>query len=146
VRVAGGVVEMSVGKARLLEATREFGGDSLRDLHVFTEGNYEAIYLRDDIEAHLEDIDVPKYIDNERYGYITRATYEDLHYTEYRYTVRGFEGFEQFRTFLGPDHDIGVMASFDQGGAHDSWLTLQERLEAVLETVGIDALRPAETD
>lgn len=140
------MADVSVGKARLLETTREFGGDSLRDLHVFTEQSYEAIYLRDDVEAHLEEIDVGKYIDNERYGYITRATYEDLHYTEYRYTVRGFDGFEQFRTFLGPNHDVGVMASFDQGGDHGEWLALQERLEALIEELGVDALQPAPRD
>lgn len=136
---------MGVGKSRLLDTTREFGGSALRDFHVFTTEAHEAIYLRDDVEDNIADVSLEKYIDNERYGYVTRATYEDLHYTQYRYTVRGFAGFEQFRTFLGTDRDLGVLASFDQGSDHDDWLALQERLEAVVEDVGIDALLPEAT-
>lgn len=141
----GVVVVMGVGKSRLLDTTRAFGGAALRDLHVFTTEDHEAIYLRDDVEDHISDVSLEKYIDNERYGYVTRATYEDLHYTEYRYTVRGFAGFEQFRTFLGPDRNLGVLASFDQGSDHEGWLALQERLEAVVAEGGVEALLPEAT-
>lgn len=133
---------MTVGKSRLLDTTREFGGTGLRDLHVFTTESHEALYLRDDVEENLANVSLDKYIDNERYGYVTRETYQDLHYTEYRYTVRGFGGFEQFRTFLGPENDLGVLASFDQGTEHEGWLALQERLEAVVSDVGLAQLLP----
>jgi hypothetical protein len=136
---------MGVGKSRLLDTTKAFGGSSLRDLHVFTTEAHEAIYLRDDVEDNIADVSLDKYIDNERYGYVTRATYEDLHYTKYRYTVRGFAGFEQFRTFLGPDRELGVLASFDQDSDHGGWLALQERLEKVVEEVGVEALVPEGT-
>lgn len=136
---------MSVGKSRLLDTTRTFGGSALRDLHVFTTEAHEPIYLRDDVEDNIANVSLEKYIDNERYGYVTRATYEDLHYTKYRYTVRGFAGFEQFRTFLGADRDLGVLASFDQDSDHDGWLELQERLETVVDEVGIEALLPEGT-
>lgn len=141
----GVVVVMAVGKSQLLDTTRAFGGGALRDLHVFTTEEHEPIYLRDDVEDNIADVSLEKYIDNERYGYVTRETYEDLHYTKYRYTVRGFAGFEQFRTFLGPDRQLGVLASFDQDSEHEGWLALQERLEAVVAEVGVEALQPEAT-
>lgn len=140
------VVSVSVGKSKLLDTAREFGGAALRDLHVFTTQSHEALYLRDDVAEHIADVSLERYIDNERYGYVTRETYEDLHYTEYRYTVRGFAGFEQFRTFLGPDNNLGVLASFDQESEHPGWVALHERLEAVVREVGLEGLQPGGTD
>ncbi|MFB6111416.1 MAG: hypothetical protein ABEJ35_02650 [Halobacteriaceae archaeon] len=135
------VVSVSRAKARLLDEVRAFGGDTLRDLHVFTDATYETLYLRDDVREQLADIDVPKYMDNERYGYVTRDTYEGLTYAEYRYTVRGFDQFEQFRTFVGADRTVGLLASFDQADSRD-WLSLQESLDDVVAELGIDGLRP----
>ncbi len=34
--------------------------------------------------------DISQFIDNERFGYVTRDTYETLYYADYGYTVRGW--------------------------------------------------------
>lgn len=101
----------------LLEAVRELVGASLRDVWTFDRAGQECLYVRDDVAEHLEDYDPGEFIDNERYGYITRLTYEELTYTGYEYTVRGFTQFETFRTFLddGSESPVGVLVSVDRG-------------------------------
>lgn len=132
---------MSAAEARLLDAVREETGSTLRDVHLFTAEGHEMLYLRDDVAEQLTEVDLPKYIDNERYGFVTRDTYQDLHYARYRYTVRGFAEFEQFRCFLGDGHDLGVLISLDVGHDHD-WTGLRAAIDEVVDEVGLDALRP----
>jgi len=103
---------MAQAEDRLRTAVRDVVGDSLRDVWVFGERRTRALYLRDDVEEALADHDTEPYIDNERYGYITRETYENLTYASYEYTVRGFDSFETFRTFVS---DVGVLVSYDAG-------------------------------
>jgi hypothetical protein len=93
-----------------------FAGDALRDVWVFDEDGQECLYIRDDVSTRLDGHDPERYIDNERYGFITRRTYDDLTYASYQYTVRGFDEFTTFRTFLG---GFGVLASVDRGPDHD---------------------------
>ncbi|MFC7177532.1 DUF7522 family protein [Halosegnis marinus] len=102
---------------RLLAVVREATGDALRDLWLFGEDGERAVYVRDDVAEALEGVDTDPYIDNERYGYITRATYEDLTYASYEYTVRGFDAFVTFRTFVG---GVGVLVSVDAGTDFDA--------------------------
>ncbi len=108
-------------KEALVSAFAEFGGESLRDIWLFDQSDFETLYLRDDVAAKLEEIDVSKFVDNERYGFVTRDTYDQLYYASYQYTVRGFDDFEQFRMFFsGDDRNVGVFASLDQQtGGHD---------------------------
>jgi hypothetical protein len=108
-------------KDALVSAFAEFGGEELRDIWLFDQTDFETLYLRDDVAAKLEDIDVGKFVDNERFGFITRDTYEQLYCAFYQYTVRGFGDFEQFRMFFADDErNVGVFASLDQRpGGHD---------------------------
>ena len=115
---------------RLQTAVRDIVGDPLRDLWVFGERRKRALYLRDDVAAELDDHDTEPYIDNERYGFITRETYENLTYASYEYTVRGFDAFETFRTFIG---DVGVLVSYDAGADVDA-----RKLYAALSDAGVD--------
>ncbi|MFC4551524.1 MULTISPECIES: DUF7522 family protein [Halorussus] len=122
-------------KAALVEAFSTFGGEALRDVWLFDRDDHESMYLRDDVAEKVADLDVERFVDNERYGYVTRQTYGDLYYTSYEYTVRGFDGYEQFRTFLAEDdRKVGVFASFDRrDGGYDF-----ARLYADVETVVAD--------
>ncbi|WP_255196318.1 DUF7522 family protein [Halorarius litoreus] len=95
---------------------REFAGDALRDVWTFDADGERCLYIREDVADSLDGHDPEQYIDNERYGYITRRTYNDLTYAEYQYTVRGFDEFSTFRTFI---EDVGVLASVDRGKTHD---------------------------
>lgn len=108
-------------KRALVDAFSAFGSDSLRDVWLFDQTGHEGLYLRSDVERKIGDQNVEPFIDNERYGYVTRETYSDLHYTAYEYTVRGFDTYEQFRTFLAEDdRKVGVFASFDRrDGGYD---------------------------
>ncbi|MFH5798253.1 hypothetical protein [Haladaptatus sp. CMAA 1911] len=105
-------------KEALVSAFAEFGGNSLRDIWLFDQSDYEMLFLREDVADKLEAVDVAKFIDNERFGFITQDTYDQLYYATYQYTVRGFDDFEQFRMFFDDDADddrhVGVFASLDQ--------------------------------
>ncbi|REA01362.1 hypothetical protein DEQ92_18645 [Haloferax sp. Atlit-6N] len=118
---------MSDAAARLVETFRDFGGDDLRDLWVFDHHGYEHLYLREDVSDAIGCVDISRFIDNERFGYITRDTYETLYYADYGYTVRGFDSFEQFRTFLG-DRPVGILASFDRGTDGRDFAALNDRV------------------
>ncbi|MCO8267355.1 hypothetical protein NKF06_12350 [Haloferax sp. AB510] len=121
---------MSDAAARLVKTFRDFGGDDLRDLWIFDHHGYEHLYLRADVSDALECLDVSRFIDNERFGYVTRDTYETLYYADYGYTVRGFDSFEQFRTFVG-DRPTGVLASFDRGADGRDFAALNDRVSAL---------------
>lgn len=107
---------MTGGCESFLDLFEAFAGDTLRDVWVFDEDGEECLLLRDDVAQRLDGHDPERYIDNERYGFITRSTYDDLTYASYQYTVRGFDEFTTFRTFLG---EFGVLASVDRGPDHD---------------------------
>jgi len=135
---------MNEAKDRVVSTLEAFGGDSLRDAWLFDDATRESLFLRPDVEDAIEPVDVEKYIDIERYGYVTRETYEDLHYTSYGYTVRGFSAYDQFRTFLEDGGvRIGLLASFDRvEGGHD-WAALDDRLQRLLREHPIGAFEPA---
>ncbi|KAB1196049.1 MULTISPECIES: hypothetical protein [Haloferax] len=121
---------MSDAASRIVETVRAFGGDALRDLWVFDRQGYEHLYIRADVADAIDTVDVAKFIDNERFGYVTRDTYEALYYADYGYTVRGFDTFEQFRTFVG-DGPVGMFASFDRGSSGRDFATLNDRIQAL---------------
>lgn len=99
-----------------MSALEDAGGDGLRDVWLFDETGHESLYLRPDVRDRVADLEVDRYIDNERYGYVTRETWESLHYTDYEFTIRGFDEFLLYRTFLGTGEGrVGLMASFDPG-------------------------------
>lgn len=130
-------------KRALVEAFSAFGGDSLRDVWLFDQTGHEAMYVRDDVERKIADQNVAKFIDNERYGYVTRQTYGDLHYAAYEYTVRGFDTYEQFRTFLAEDErKVGVFASFDRRDGGYDFGRLYDDVTAVAAESSTDALAP----
>lgn len=123
---------MNESKANLVDAVTEFGGDSLRDLWLFDQHDHESLYLRDDVADRIEDVDVDRHIDNERFGYVTRETYNQLNYAEYEFTIRGFDRYVQFRTFLADNGlRVGVFASFDRRDGGYNFAALQDRIEDV---------------
>ncbi|PSQ47544.1 hypothetical protein BRD15_06965 [Halobacteriales archaeon SW_6_65_15] len=131
------------GKRALVEAFDSFGGDALRDVWLFDQKGHESMYLRADVERKIDDIDVSTFVDNERYGYVTRDTYADLHYTSYEYTVRGFEGYEQFRTFLtNGEAKVGIFASFDRRDGGYDFGQLQESIATVVADYPIEDFVP----
>lgn len=130
-------------KDALVEAFSSFGSDALRDVWLFDQNGHEGVYLRDDIERKLSDVDVAKFVDNERYGYVTRETYGDLYYADYEYTVRGFDEFELFRTFLSEGDDrIGTFASFDPAERGCDYRTLHDTICDVVADYPIEAFAP----
>jgi len=133
----------SDGKQALVGEFASFGDDALRDVWLFDQDDHESMYLREDVERKIADVDVSTFVDNERYGYVTRDTYADLHYTSYEYTVRGFDGYEQFRTFLvNGEAKVGVFASFDrQKGGYD-FGDLHESIAAIVADYPIDDFAP----
>ncbi|WP_435178857.1 DUF7522 family protein [Halorussus sp. AFM4] len=120
-------------KAALVDAFSIFEGDALRDVWLFDQRDHEELYVREDVCDKITDVDVSRYVDNERYGYVTRDTYSDLHYASYEYTVRGFDGYEQFRTFLDcADARVGVFASFDRREGGYDFGALHDAIEDVV--------------
>lgn len=132
---------MADSKSELVSTLRRTGGDGLRDAWLFDEVGHESLYLRDDIASRVSELEVDRYIDNERYGYVTRETYESLHYTEYEFTIRGFDDFLQYRTFLRTvdDDHVGLMASFDPSVGID-FRALTEDLYGVFEEKPIEVV------
>ncbi|SEP25781.1 hypothetical protein SAMN04487948_1282 [Halogranum amylolyticum] len=118
----------------LVATFRSFGEGALRDVWVFDQWTHQKLYSRDDVEDRLDNCDVAGFIDNERYGYITRDTYESLYYADYKYTVRGFSSFELFRTFFADDDGrVGVIASFDHRESGYDFATLSGELQTAFE-------------
>ncbi|UPV73968.1 hypothetical protein M0R89_15690 [Halorussus limi] len=127
----------------LVEAFSTFGDDALRDVWLFDQRGHERLYLRDDVAEKIADLDVTRFVDNERYGYVTRDTYSDLYYADFAYTVRGFDGFEQFRTFLSDgDRKVGVFASFDRREGGYDFGALSDSLAEVVADYPVDAFGP----
>lgn len=130
--------------SRLLDRIEEVGGDALRDVWVFDTSAHRSLYLREDVAAELEPLEVERYIDNERYGYLSRETYESLHYATYEYTVRGFDEFEQFRTFLfGDDVMVGLFASFDREAVPCDYGVLYDAVVEATADVAVADLAPS---
>lgn len=131
------------GKTELVDAFSSFGGDALRDVWLFDQSGHESLFLRDDVAEKIADLDVATFVDNERYGYVTRETYSDLHYTSYEYTVRGFDEYEQFRTFLAEDErKIGLFASFDRRSEGYNFGDLSESVQQLVEEHPPEAFVP----
>jgi hypothetical protein len=138
---------MSDAPDRLVAGFADFGGESLRDVWLFDQWTHQQLYAREDVSAALADLDVEAFVDNERYGYVTRDTYETLYYAEYAYTVRGFDSFEQFRTFLADDETrVGVLASFDRRDGGYDWGALHEAVLAVTDDVPAAEFVPVENE
>lgn len=136
---------MTPAKTAILEAVREFGGDALRDLWVFDTEGHEALFLRPDVAAKVEDVDVESHIDNERFGYVTRDTYNQLYYAEYAYTIRGFDRYEQYRTFVGTDGlRVGLFASFDRRPEGYNFRQLDDTIRPIIAEYDADEFRPAD--
>jgi hypothetical protein len=138
---------MASGKSVLVDSFREFGGGDLRDVWLFDQTHHESLFVREDVAANLEDVVVSRYVENERYGYITCDTYSMLHYATYEYTIRGFDEYEQFRTFLqnGDEFKVGVFASFDQRTGGRDYQELQRQLDEVVADYSISAFEPEPT-
>lgn len=135
---------MSDATERLLSALREFGGEAVRDVWLFDQWAYERLYARGNVAAHLEELDPEKFIDNERYGYVTRDTYEALYRGSYGYTVRGFADFEQFRTFLvDAESRVGLFAGFDRREGGYDFGALAERIDRIASEYPVDEFTPA---
>lgn len=126
----------------LVARARSVAPERLRDVHVFSPQGHQDLYLRPDVEDRLKDADLEQYIDQERHGSIVAETYDSLSYTGYRYTVRGFSTFEQFRTFLDSEGTIGILVSYDRGENSIPWNELEEKLQSVVSRVGIERIRP----
>ncbi|WP_396612387.1 hypothetical protein ACH9L7_03665 [Haloferax sp. S1W] len=129
---------MSNAASRFVDVFRDFGGDALRDVWVFDRTGHQPLYLRDDIEQAITDVDVSRLVDNERFGYVTRDTYEALYYADYGYTIRGFDTFEQFRTFIG-DQPIGVFAGFDRDDTGRNFAALNDSIQQIADEFDIEA-------
>jgi len=135
--------ERREAKRALVETFSTFGSDALRDVWLFDQQTHERLYVRDDVARKIADLDVPRFVDNERYGYVTRDTYSDLYYTDYAYTVRGFDGFEQFRTFLcEEDRRVGVFGSFDRREGGYDFGALNDALADVVADYPFEAFAP----
>jgi hypothetical protein len=138
---------LPAAKAALVDVLSDELGDNLRDVWVLDQQTQEPLYLREDVADRVEDIDVEKYLDNERYGFVTRETYNLLHYSEFRYTHRGFDTWELFRTFIvdGPQK-VGVLVGLDTNGKTYHFGDLTEAIHDIGDEHGVDSLAPAADD
>lgn len=131
-------------KSALVSVVESFGGENLRDVWVLDQRTEEALYLRDDVAQNIEDVDVERYMDNERFGFVTRDTYNQLHYSEFAYTLRGFDSWELFRTFLVEEDDkVGVLCSLDRRDGGYDYSQLNEDILDLLETYDVVDFAPA---
>lgn len=123
---------MADPRDELVTTLRDAAGGTLRDVWLFDETGHESLYLREDVAQRVTELNVERYIDNERYGYVTRETWESLHYTDYAFTIRGFGEFLQYRTFLDiDDRRVGLLASFDTEADVDFPTVTQTLVDAV---------------
>jgi hypothetical protein len=138
--------DLPAAKAALVDALAADLGDALRDVWVLDEQTQEPLYLREDVAERIEDVDVEQYLDNERYGFVTRETYNLLHYSEFRYTHRGFDTWELFRTFVvdGPEK-VGVVVGLDTADGYD-FGGLTDTIHGIADDHGVGALAPATDD
>lgn len=139
--------DLSAAKSALVNTLQGELGDSLRDVWVLDERSQEPLYLREDVAERVSDIDVEKFLDNERYGFVTRQTYNLLHYSEFRYTHRGFDTWELFRTFVVDEStQVGVVVGVDAVSTSYDFGTLTDAIWENGETYGAAALSPAATE
>ena len=139
--------DLSAAKSALVSTLRTELGDSLRDVWVLDERSQESLYLRDDVADRVSDIDVEKFLDNERYGFVTRQTYNLLHYSEFRYTHRGFDTWELFRTFVADDATkVGVVVGVDPNGSGYDFGALTDAIWELGETHGAATFAPVATE
>lgn len=132
-------------KTALVDAFFSFGNGALRDVWLFDQSSHESLFLRDDVAEKITDLDVATFVDNERYGYVTRETYADLHYTSYEYTVRGFDEYEQFRTFLTEDErKIGLFGSFDRRDSGYNFGDLHATVKDLVDSYPPETFVPTE--
>jgi hypothetical protein len=131
------------GKSAIVETLQDDIGDNLRDVWVLDQRTQEPVYLRDDVAERVDDINVEKFLDNERYGFVTRQTYNLLHYSEFRYTHRGFDTWELFRTFVvDGDTQVGVLVGVDSDGTNYDFSGLTDEIHALADDYGVDSLVP----
>ena len=134
-------------KLALVDAIEDALGDRLRDVWVLDQRAQEPLFLREDFAERISDVDVEKYLDNERYGFVTRETYNLLHYSEFRYTHRGFDTWELFRTFVDDgDQQVGVVVGVDADGTNYDFGGLTDKVHAVADEYGVAALAPVADD
>lgn len=132
-------------KSRLVSVIETFAGEYLRDIWVLDQRTQESLYVRDDVAENIADVDVERYMDNERFGFVTRDTYNQLHYSEFAYTLRGFDTWELFRTFLVEDGaKVGVLCSLDRREGGFDYSRLNEEVHALVEEFDIEAFAPVE--
>jgi len=130
-------------KAALVDALVDALGDNLRDVWVLDPHTQQSLYLRADVADRIEDVDVEKHLDNERYGFVTRETYDRLHYSEFRYTHRGFDTWELFRTFVTDgDIQVGVVVGVDADGTNYDFGALADAVRDLADEHGVVALAP----
>ncbi|WP_232685660.1 DUF7522 family protein [Halobacterium zhouii] len=135
--------DLDGGKAALVRTLVDAVDGNLRDVWVLDQRTQEALYLRDDVESRISDVDVEQHLDNERYGFVTRETYNNLHYSEFRYTHRGFDTWELFRTFLvDDDTKVGVVVGLDTNGKQYDFNELTDDIWAHAEEHGVEAFAP----
>jgi hypothetical protein len=135
--------DLDGGKAALVDALQDALGENLRDVWVLDQRTQEPLYVRTDVADRIEDVDVEKHIDNERYGFVTRQTYNLLHYSEFRYTHRGFDTWELFRTFVTEDgQQVGVLVGVDSDGTNYDFGTLTGTIHDLGDEYGIAAFQP----
>lgn len=136
--------DLDDGKAALVDALCDALGDNLRDVWVLDQRSQEPLYLREDVAEKINDVDVEKHLDNERYGFVTRQTYNLLHYSEFRYTHRGFDTWELFRTFIATDGDqVGVIVGVDADGTNYDFSALTDTIHDLGDEYGIQSFAPA---
>jgi hypothetical protein len=163
---------MAEATDRLVDVVRRFGEDRTRDVWTFDRAGRRRLFARPDV-ADANDDDaaaMARAVDDERYGFVTRNTFEALYDDPYAFTVRGFEAFDLFRTFLGapggpPDVDatvrppveVGLVARFDassrdpdpdpdvdDGSDPVDYRALDAALRAVVDDVGAAAVAPTD--
>ncbi|WP_336037349.1 DUF7522 family protein [Halobacterium yunchengense] len=131
------------GKAALVDALRDDLGENLRDVWVLDQRAQQPLFLRADVAEKIDDVDVEKHLDNERYGFVTRQTYDLLHYSEFQYTHRGFDTWELFRTFLSADGtQVGVLVGVDSDGTNYDFGALTATIRALGDEYGVAAFAP----
>jgi len=132
-------------KATLVDLIEGFGSGDLRDVWVLDERTEEALYVRDDVSENIADVDVERYMDNERYGFVTRETYNQLHYSEFAYTLRGFDSWELFRTFLVDEGTkVGVLCSFDRRPGGFDYSLLNDEIQSLTDDYDVAAFAPSD--
>ncbi|GGM76549.1 hypothetical protein J2752_002547 [Halarchaeum rubridurum] len=100
----------------LVATVREHGA-ALRGCWTFDTDGHETRYLRGDVADAMGATEVERYVENERYAFVTHDTYDRIHPASFRYTVRGYDGFEVFRLVF--DDRVGVLCSFDGPSRRD---------------------------